>query len=341
MSQPGPKNLITDVDGIRIGNTHNAEIRTGVTVLLPDEPSITAVDIRGGGPGTRETTLLDPKYSVERTHGLVLSGGSAFGLDAATGVQSYLKEQGKGFPVGGANIPIVPQAILFDMLNGGNKDWGRRPPFQDMAYEACQSATDTFKLGTIGAGFGATTLNYKGGLGSASFLTEGGIQVGAIVAVNAAGSTTIGDTKNFWAAPFELNNEFGGLGSPSIMPDGATEPKLKGMSGQNTTIAIVATNVALTPSEAQRFAIMAQTGLSHAIYPAHTPLDGDIVFSISTEKIPLRDPVTSLAKLGTWGANTLARAIARAIYEATPFTEQDSLPCYRAVLNTNRDITGK
>ncbi len=329
MNHPGPKNLITDVDGLRIGNMHNADVRTGVTVLLPDEPSIAAVDIRGGGPGTRETTLLDPKYSVDRVHALVLSGGSAFGLDAATGVQSYLKEQGKGFPVGSARIPIVPQAILFDMLNGGNKDWGKRPPFQDMAYQACLTAGDTFTLGTVGAGYGASTVNFKGGLGSASLITDDGIQIGALVAVNAAGSTTVGKTKHFWAAPFELNAEFGGMGFPSPIPDDAAEPVLKGGAGENTTIAILATNVTLNSAQAERFAIMAQTGLSHAIYPAHTPLDGDIVFALSTEKIPLKDPVFSLAKLGGYAANTLARAIARAVYEATPYPENDSQQCYR------------
>lgn len=329
MNQPGPKNLITDVDGLRIGNMHNADVRTGVTVLLPDEPSIAAVDIRGGGPGTRETTLLDPKYSVDRVHALVLSGGSAFGLDAATGVQSYLKEQGKGFPVGSARIPIVPQAILFDMLNGGNKDWGKRPPFQDMAYQACQTAGETFALGTVGAGYGASTVNFKGGLGSASLITDDGIQIGALVAVNAAGSTTVGKTKHFWAAPFELNAEFGGMGFPSPIPEDAAEPVLKGGAGENTTIAILATNVTLNSAQAERFAIMAQTGLSHAIYPAHTPLDGDIVFALSTEKIPLKDPVSSLAKLGGYAANTLARAIARAVYEATPYPENNIQQCYR------------
>lgn len=340
MARPGPLNLITDVEGIKVGNTHNSDIRTGVTVILPDNPVTAAVDIRGGGPGTRETALLDPQYTVERIHALVLSGGSAFGLDAATGAQSYLKEQGTGFNVGGAIIPIVPQAILFDMLNGGNKDWGRRPPFQDMAYEACKSAGTEFNLGTIGAGYGTTTVYHKGGLGSASLITEDGIQIGAIAAVNAAGSVTVGQSKHFWAAPFELEKEFGGHGSPEHTTEKDTYPHTKGAPGQNTTIAAIAINANLTQSQLMRLSIMAQTGLTHAIYPAHTPLDGDIVFAIATGKKDLKNSSNDLAKIGTYAANTLARAIARGVYEATSF--EDGIPkTYQEAFSTSLEITGK
>ncbi len=340
MVKPGPLNLITDVEGIKVGNTHNADIRTGVTVILPDNPVTAAVDIRGGGPGTRETALLDPQYTVEQIHALVLSGGSAFGLDAATGVQSWLREQGKGFNVGGAVIPIVPQAILFDMLNGGNKDWGRRPPFQDMAYDACTKAATDLAIGTIGAGFGATTVNYKGGLGSASLITDDNIQIGAIAAVNAAGSVTVGKSKHFWAAPFERDKEFGGHGSKDHTDPEDTYPSIKGAPGQNTTIAAIATNLKLTQSQLMRLSIMAQTGLTHAIYPAHTPLDGDLVFAIATGKKELKNEAADLARIGTWAANTLARAIARGVYEAKPF--EDGTPgTYQDAFNTSRDITGR
>ncbi|MGI9383472.1 MAG: P1 family peptidase, partial [Methyloligellaceae bacterium] len=140
MASTGPRNLITDVDGLSVGNAHDEALRSGVTVLLTDMPATAALDIRGGGPGTRETRVLEPESLVQDIHAIVLSGGSAFGLDAATGAQAYLRERGVGFAVGPARVPIVPQAILFDLLNGGDKDWGRRPPYQDLAYAACETA---------------------------------------------------------------------------------------------------------------------------------------------------------------------------------------------------------
>jgi len=236
-------------------------------------------------------------------------------------VQSYLKTRDVGFQVGTPDaglvrVPIVPQAILFDLLNGGNKDWGRRSPYEDMAYEACKVASRDFELGTAGAGFGATTANGPGGLGSASLMLEDGIMIGALAAVNAAGAVTVGDTDHFWAAPLELGNEFGGLGSPSPLPDNAHDVRLKGSTGQNTTLGIIATNAKLNKLELNRLAIMAQTGLARAIWPVHTPLDGDVVFALSTGEIELDDPFVHLAALGGHTANTLARAVARGVYQA-------------------------
>lgn len=330
MTASGPNNLITDVAGLSVGNAHDEKLRSGVSVLLCDEPMTAAVDVRGGGTGTRETRTLDMEGLVQQIHAITLSGGSAFGLDAATGVQSFLREKNIGFAVGDARVPIVPQAILFDLLNGGDKDWGRRPPYQDMGFAACENAGADFELGTAGAGYGATTFDLKGGLGSASFKTDSGITIGALAAVNAAGSLTIGDTPHFWAAPFELDGEFGGHGSPLKTPPDALSPEFKGGPGESTTLVIVATDAALDRAMLKRLAIMAQTGLARAIYPVHTPLDGDIVFAVSTGKKPAPDPVRALAELGAHAANVTARAIARAVYEARGFSsEPRGLPAYK------------
>ena len=319
-------NLITDVPGIRVGNAADVALRSGVTVLLANLPLRAAMDVRGGGTGTRESAALQSEGVVSEIHGLVLSGGSAFGLDAATGVQSYLRENDAGFAVGPVRVPIVPQAILFDLLNGGDKDWGRYPPYRDLAYEACHSAGKKFALGSVGAGFGATTVTVKGGLGSASQRTDDGFQLGALVAVNAAGSPTIGDTPHFWAAPLEQGGEFGGLGWPDLLPKNAHAVRLKGSPGENTTLGIVATDAALGKAELKRLAIMTQMGFARALYPVHTPLDGDIVFAVSTGEKPLTNPVWQLARLGTMAANTMARAIARGIYAASAIADDGTMP---------------
>jgi L-aminopeptidase/D-esterase-like protein len=335
--RPGRRNLITDVPGITIGQCHDARLRSGVTVIMPISPVRASADIRGGGPGTRETETMADGGVVNELHALVLSGGSAFGLDAATGVQSYLREKGVGFAVGPVRVPIVPQAILFDLINGGDKDWGRHPPYRDMAYEAASGASEDFALGTAGAGFGATVAWAKagqrmmGGMGGASLIREDGLALGALAAVNAAGSVTIGDTPHFWAAPFELGAEFGGLGFPARLGEAATYPILKAGPAQNTTLGVVATNAALTRAELRRLAIMAQTGLARAILPVHTPLDGDIVFTLSTGKRPFQDPVFDLAELGGLAANTLARAVARGVYEAGGVPGAADVPSYRDV----------
>jgi D-aminopeptidase len=315
------RNLITDVPGLRVGNAHDAKLASGVTVLLPDQAAIAAVDVRGGAPGTRETDALALGATVHEVHGLVLSGGSAFGLDAASGVQSFLRRRGQGFRIGSAVIPIVPQAILFDLLNGGDKEWGARSPYQDLAAAACAAASLDPQLGTVGAGYGATTSGLKGGLGSASQLMPEGFTVGALVAVNAVGSVTVGASRQFWAAPFEVATEFGGHGFPSTVPVDALMPRFKGgpaaSSAENTTIAIIATDAVLTRAQAYRIAVMAQDGLARAVYPAHAPFDGDTVFCLSTAKKPLLAAESDVARIGTYAGNCLARAIARGVYEAT------------------------
>ena len=227
MFRTGPRNLITDVMGLRVGNASDARLKSGVTTVLCDEPAVAGVQILGGAPGTRETDLLEPHNLVETIHAVVLSGGSAFGLDAASGVQAAVRERGIGFEVGGFRVPIVPAAILFDLRNGGDKDWGRYPPYRDLGYESVQTAAVDFQFGTAGAGTGALTSGLKGGLGSASTLLDNGITIGALAAVNPTGSVTVGRTRHFWAAPFEIGDEFGGLGYPSPMPEDAKRILLK------------------------------------------------------------------------------------------------------------------
>jgi D-aminopeptidase len=323
------RNLLTDVPGLKVGNAHDESLASGTTAIVFDAPAVASVDVRGGGPGSRETELLRPEQTIERVDAIVLSGGSAFGLDAPGGAMSFLREQGRGFAIGSVVVPIVPGAILFDLLNGGNKSWGRHAPYRDLGYTAAAAAALDFALGTVGAGYGATTVNLKGGLGSASAQTRDGAIVGAIVAVNAVGSVTVGSSAHFWAAPFERDGEFGGRGFPAAPPADAEAVRLKGGIGQNTTIALVATDVALTKQQAYRLAVTAQDGLSRAIYPVHTPLDGDTVFAASTGKRPLADPIYAFAELGTVAANVLARAVARAVYEATALPFAGALPSWQ------------
>src|SRR5215469_4288669 len=205
----GMRNLITDVPGIQVGHAEDLRLGSGATAIIFEEPAVGSIDVRGGGPGTRETALLDPAQTVEGIDAITLSGGSAFGLDAASGVQAWLREQNRGFVVRGARVPIVPAAILFDLLAAGDKNWGRFPPYRELGYAAAAAAGQDFALGSVGAGTGATTVNCKGGVGSASAQTADGAIVGALAAVNTAGSVLVDQGPWFWAAPFEQNNEFG------------------------------------------------------------------------------------------------------------------------------------
>ena len=309
--------MITDVPGLSVGHATDLDLGSGVTAILFDSIATVSVCVLGGAPGGRETTMLEPEMGLSGIHAVVLSGGSAFGLDAASGVQAALREAGRGLDVRGALVPLVSSAILFDLLNGGNKDWGRFPPYRELGYAAAVAASGgAFALGTVGAGTGATTATVKGGLGSASCVTRAGHRVGAIVAVNALGAPTIGDGPWFWAAPFEQGAEFGGRGWPAVMPEGALTPRLKGGPGTATTIALVATDAALTKPQAKRLAIMANDGLARAILPAHAPLDGDTVFAASTGRRPLAGDY-DLTELGQAATIVLARAVARGVFEAT------------------------
>ncbi len=324
---PGPRNLITDVAGLLVGNAQDALLRSGSTVLTAAQPFTAAVHVMGGAPGTRETDLLAPDRLVQQVDALVLSGGSAFGLDAASGVADALRAAGRGFAVGSMRVPIVPGAILFDLLNGGAKDWPCNP-YKALGRQALTQAAPDFALGTAGAGFGATTATLKGGLGSASVVLECGLTVGALVAVNAMGSVTVGGSRHFWAAPWEMGAEFGGFGLPDGFDPGAEPVPTKRM-GEATTIAIVATDADLTQAQCLRLATAAQDGMARAIVPSHTPFDGDLVFAAATGARPLPDPARDAFALGHAAAVCLSRAIARAVYQATAHPG-DPMPTWRA-----------
>ena len=321
--QTGPRNLITDVAGLKVGNASDDKIKSGTTVLVADAPFTAGVHVMGGAPGTRETDLLAPDKTVQKVDALVLSGGSAFGLDAASGVADALRRQGRGFAVADQTVPIVPAAILFDLINGGNKTWAHSP-YRTLGEAALKNAGDGFDLGSNGAGTGATTANFKGGLGSASVQLPSGHTVGALVAVNALGDAVVPGTHNFWAAPWELGNEFGGKGAATQFPTDWPRTKL---SPQNTTIAIVATDADLTQAECTRMATAAHDGMARALVPSHTPMDGDLVFSVSTNARPLTNPDEERLVLGHAAASCLARAIARGVFHATA-APGDLLPSY-------------
>lgn len=318
----GPRNLITDVRGLRVGSAHDEQLKSGSTAIIPDAPMVAAAQVLGGAPGTRETDALEPHNRLDTVHAIALSGGSAFGLDAAGGVQAALREAGIGVEVAGHRIPVVPAAILFDLANGGDDEWGRYPPYRELGYEAARNAGADFAIGTAGAGFGATTAGLKGGLGSASTMLAGGITVGALAAVNPLGSVTIAGTPHFWAAPFEIGDEFGGLGLPSPLPEGTADIFWKfaepPWGNRNTTIAAIATDAVLTKAEAKRFAINAHGGFTRAIWPSHSPADGDIVFGLATGATGIVPDERMAMEISAVAASTMARAIARAVYAATP-----------------------
>jgi len=317
----GPRNLLTDVGGLRVGNATDERVKSGVTAILCDVPAVASVQVLGGAPGTRETDLLEPHNSVETVNAIVLSGGSAFGLDAASGVQAALRERGVGFEVGGFIVPIVPAAILFDLRNGGDKDWGRYPPYRELGYQATQDASEAFDIGTVGAGTGALTSGLKGGLGSASVRLDNGVTIGALAAANPTGSVTLGRSRHFWAAPFEIGNEFGGLGYPAELPEDTSRVLLKYRDksvGANTTIAVIATDAVLSKAAAKRLAMAAHDGFARAIWPAHTPADGDLVFSLATGTSGVAPAADEAIDLYAVAGAVMARAIARAAYAATP-----------------------
>ena len=329
----GPQNLITDIRGLRVGNAQDAALKSGSTVLLGDVPFTASVHVMGGGPGTRETDLLAPDKTVQKVDALVRSGGSAFGLDACGGVVDGLRKMGRGFAIGNVTVPIVPGAIVFDLLNGGDKSWDLNP-YPALGRAALKDAAQSFTLGSVGAGTGAMAARHKGGLGSASVVLPDGTTVAALVVVNALGSVTTHGDRHFWAAPFEMDSEFGGLGPDPTARYTAPEPSRKERAmgshasiGANTTIAIIATDATLAKTQCHRLAVNAHDGMARAIVPSHTPLDGDLVFGVSTGTGAPVDHA-AYAPIGAAAATCLSRAIARAIYEATP-AQGDLITTYR------------
>ncbi len=316
----GEKNTILDVGGLKIGQAHDENVKTGVTVILPDEPALCAVDVRGGGPGTRETDTLQNGGLIDRVHAIVLSGGSVYGLAAADGVTAWLGSQRRGYAPGPEPVPvspIVPSAILFDNANGGDKNWGTEPPFRALGVAACEAADRDLKLGKAGAGYGATAGLYPGGLGSASERV-GNVIVGAVMAANPVGSPYMPGTDCPWAWPYEKDGEFGGKRpSADFAWQAPQDTKLAFLkqAGQSTLIGVVATNARLDQNQLKRLAIMAQDGIAMSVQPAHTPLDGDTIFALSVGEGNSASPV-DLAEIGTAAARCVARSVARAVYEA-------------------------
>jgi L-aminopeptidase/D-esterase-like protein len=329
---PGPFNAITDVPGIYVGH-YTGDYLTGTTVVLANPSSVGGVAQRGGAPGTRETDLLNPVNVVDRVNAIALSGGSAYGLAAASGVMKCLESAGLGWPVGGSNVvPIVPSAILFDPGRCG-APFNYRPDFA-FGMNACLAALaddggGPVEEGNVGAGAGAVSGGVKGGIGTASVVLDNGIIVGAIVAVNSLG-TAFDSSGNLYAASLELDDEFTKLLHAKngrhckLPPKGGAG---KGDSGllKNTTIAVVATNVELTKAQVTKIAMMADDGLARAIKPIHTPYDGDTVFALGTGQIKMQtlgDPFFAEYLIGSAAADVLSRAVAHAILAA------DSTPCY-------------
>lgn len=303
ITRPGPKDCLTDIDGIAVGQAADADVKTGVTVILPDRPVAMGVDVRGGGPGTRDTDALDPTCLVDGFHGLVLSGGSVFGLGAADGVVAALSARGTGLPLGARAVPVVPSAILFDLANGGDKDWGETPPYARLGRDALAAVSDGPVIqGTAGAGYGARAGDRAGGIGSASLVSDDGIRVAALIAVNSFGAVT------------------DAAGGAAPVHGRVTLPKA-GLLGGNTTIGAVATNLALDKAQCRRLAIMAQDGLARAIRPIHTPFDGDTLFALSTGARALDASDTpvplALTVAGAMAADCVVRAVAKAVAAAT------------------------
>ena len=316
------KNLITDITSLKIGNAHDTQVKTGVTVILPDAPALCAVDVRGGGPGTRETDALSADGSVTHVHAIVLAGGSVYGLEAASSVANILGARRIGYEVAPAPVPvspIVPAAILFDNANDGDKDWGETPPFARLGKQALKNTATDFDLGKAGAGYGATAGLYPGGLGSASEQI-GDITISALIAANPVGSPYMPNTDCFWAWDCEVGGEYGGRRPPAdYTPVLACDTKLEFLrkAGASTVIGVVATDAKLSHAELRRLAIMAQDGIAIAVRPSHTPMDGDTLFALSTENKPLAGSRPAvLSELGAAAARCVARALARGVYEA-------------------------
>ena len=318
------------IPGVGIGHAEDRTAFSGVTAIVFERPAIASVSVLGGAPGGRDTGLLDASMTVETVDAFVLSGGSAFGLDAAGGAMSTLAARGRGLSVGAARVPIVPQAILFDLLAGGDFGGHRHPRYWDLGQAAVEAAGADFAIGSCGAGLGATTANLKGGFGTAHAARPDGLAVQAFVAVNAIGSSTIGDGPHFWAAPYEQDNEFGGRGWPPALPANALALRIKGHATRPaTTIGAIVTNARLTKPQAARLAIMAQDGLARAIRPAHAAMDGDTIFAAATGDLPLSQPLFDLTELGMMAGDCVARAIAVGVHAATSLPFAGALPSWQ------------
>lgn len=329
MLRPGPKNLITDIAGLKVGHATDETAMTGATTVLCGADWSAGVDVRGGGPGVRESEALAPENLVGRVHAIVLSGGSVFGLAAADGVAAALSVRGIGLHLrpDSPAIPIVPAAVLHDLGNAGDKRWGSTPPYRELGIRALESARADFAQGAVGAGRGAMAGLVKGGLGSASLDLGDGLMVGALLAVNPVGSVYMPDEKTYWAWAFELEREFGGASPPGMGMDlsdpAPNSSRLAAIgrlqSGANTTLGVIACTADLSTAECKRVAMMAHDGIARAVRPAHTPFDGDTLFAVASAATALPEaPLRAghLARIGSAAADCVSRAIVRAVYAA-------------------------
>jgi L-aminopeptidase/D-esterase-like protein len=324
MARPGPNNSLADIAGLAIGCAEDGAALTGVTVIVPQARAVCAADVRGGGPGTRETDALAAENLVDAIDALVLAGGSVYGLAAADGVAAAMGAEGRGFGLidrpGVPRSPVVPAAILYDLANGGNKAWGASPPYAALGRQAYAARAREVPFGNAGAGLGALAGALKGGQGSASIVTGDGFTIAALACVNAWGSVLTPGSRAFWAHPFEIDREFGGVrpdADASFDPEDWGAAKLQSAPRANTTIACVAVDADLTPAEAKRVAQMASAGLARAIRPVFSPFDGDVVFALATAQRPTPEPrALAIARFGALAADCLARAVARGVYGA-------------------------
>ena len=317
----GPKNSITDIDGFLVGNAQDDKIKSGVTVFTRSTSFRASVSILGGAPGTKETDLLSPDKIMENIDGIVLAGGSAFGLDASSGVMDCLRIQNRGFDTGAINVPIVPSAILFDLKNGGLKDW-KINPYRDLGKKAFSNISDNFEIGSVGAGCGATTSVVKGGLGTNSIFYGDRIKVGAIVAVNSVGSP-------FFPGTNLLYSDFFGEKKYQMErpPMTALINPTKLLTGEATTLGIVCTNVNFSKNDLNRIATSAHTGIARAIEPSHTPFDGDIIFSATSGTEPIVSKDKDLMLVCQLSALCVTQAVGSAI-KAARKKKGDQLSCW-------------
>lgn len=327
MIRPGPRNSITDVAGLLVGSADDLRARTGVTVVIPERPALASVDVRGGSPGTVNASALGPATVNREVHGIVLSGGSGFGLVSVTKVAAWLAGQGRGRKQGAWPVPLVAGVNIGDLANGGDKDWDcATPPYHELALAAAETASADVRLGNAGVGMGAVSGPFKGGLGSASaFDPETGVTLGALIAVNSAGSVAMPGSPTMWAWHLEQDRELGGQPLPERPTGHAFETK-HGLN-QATTIGVLATDARLPHEHVLRLGQMGQDGFAFAVRPIHSPLDGDVLFSLTTAAVEVPDDPHVLARLGAIGADVVARAVMRAVYEAGDVGEHR---CYRS-----------
>jgi L-aminopeptidase/D-esterase-like protein len=322
--RPGPRNTLTDVAGLAVGSADDAHARTGVTVILPERPALACVDVRGGSPGTVNASALGPATVNRDVDGIVLSGGSAFGLVSVTGAAGWLAARGLGRKQGDWPVPLVAGANIGDLGNGGDKRWDcAASPYHDLAKQAADAASPEVRQGNVGVGMGAVSGPFKGGQGSASaFDPETGVTLGALVCVNSAGSVAMPNSPTMWAWHLEQDGELGGQPAPTAATGHVFETK-HGLN-QATTIGVIATDARLPHEHLLRLAQMGQDGYAFALRPIHTPLDGDVLFGLSTALVEAPDDPHTLARLGAIAADVVARAVMRAVYEASDLGEHRS-----------------